>query len=98
MRGQVRTVIWENGHAFIGKRMQEVQYADEKKGNAQEEQIAVAQKPFRIPGRHKDSTGYDYREYLRQTVEKEVIVPAGEIEEDQNASHRKYGKMLIHLS
>jgi hypothetical protein len=54
--------------------------ADEQIGNAQEQNIAVIYESSRIPGKHKDTEGYDDAEYLGKAVEKQITVTAGQVQ------------------
>jgi hypothetical protein len=56
---QICAISLEDIHAFVSKSMSKIQDPNEEKGNSEKQKIMVTQKPPRVPGKDKNSKGYD---------------------------------------
>ncbi len=91
--GQIRPILGKYAHAVIGEGVEEVQPANEKKGNSEKSKEREIDDPAGIPGQNKNHSGNDHAHNLAQAVEEEVVVQsAGEKNREEYKENEEIGK------
>ena len=79
MGGQIGAIAREDVHTFIGQGVQEIQIAHKQIGNAQEEEIVVADQAPGVPGQGENPPGNGDTEEFDDGMEEQVAVKRSEV-------------------
>ncbi len=78
--GQIGIKSVEHAHAFVRERVKEIDNPNKQKSDAEEQEIVIIEKTFRIPGNYKNAKSDQDTKEFDKAVEKEIAVKATEIE------------------
>ena len=76
---QICIISRKHSHAFVCQSMNQIQAADEQKGNTYEKKITIVQSLLRLPCNDENATADDNAEHLRYVVEKKVVIKTNQV-------------------
>ena len=95
MSGQVGITSLKYVHSGVCEHVKKIKTTNNKESNTDVDKVRVVHNPACIPDKHEDGTGNDYAEYLGNTVEKQVAMLDGYVQDVEGSDDYENIQLIL---